>query len=131
MRSWFTIVLVLILGGILVALSVPVISVGFCKTDATEALSNCRQLQIVVGDYFKRNNRPPTSLSALHAEGIIDIDLFEKLTGSKGLYLIYFRDDMKKDDLFIEAFLPKVHVAMTAGGDGMFTPIKYHNQKQK
>jgi len=131
MRPWFTIFLVLIIGGILVALSIPVISVGICKTDATEAISNCRQLQIVVGDYFKKNNRPPTSLSALHAEGIIDIDLFENLTGSKGLYLIYFRQDMKKEDIFIEAFLPKVHITMTAGGDGMITPIKYHNKKQK
>lgn len=113
------------------ALSIPAISVGICKTDATEALSNCRQLQIAVGDYVKKNNRSPTSLSALHAEGFIDNDLFENLTGEKGLYLIYFRQDMKKEDIFIEAFLPKVHVTMTAGGDGMITPIKHHNNKQK
>lgn len=128
MRPWLTIVVVLILGGILVALSIPAVSVGFRKTDATEAINNCRQLQIAFGDYIKKNNHSPTSLSALREQGFLDNDLFENLTGAKGLYVIYFRQDMKREDVFVEAFLPKIHVTMTAGGDGMVTRIK-HNKK--
>ena len=130
MRPWFTIVAVLIFGGILVALSIPAVFVGISKTDATEALNNCRQLQIAVGNYIKKNNSSPPSLSALHAEGFLDNELFDNLSGAKGLYVIYCRQDMKKEDVFIEAFLLKVHVTMTAGGDGMITPIKHHNNNQ-
>jgi competence protein ComGC len=130
MRTWFIVAVALVLGAVLLALSIPAVSTGIGRTETTEALSNCRQIQIAVKDYFEQNGQSPASLSMLLEAGIVDKDLFHNLTTGKGVYLIYFREDMRETDIFMEAYLPKVHVTMTAGGDGMVTPSKYH-KKQK
>jgi hypothetical protein len=131
MRTWFIVAVALVLAAVLFALSIPAVSTGIGKSDSTEALNNCTQLQIAIQGFFDENGHFPRSVSALHEQGYIDDDLLGGLSDGKGVYVIFLREDMNEDDIFIEAFLPKRHLTMTAGGDGSIRQIRRLKHKQK